>query len=268
MSGQRRFGLLRPLYMSFYSKSLYQDVGQNWRGTCFLYLFIVLAICWIPLTVQYNYIADKLINGPVHSLINEFPSKMTVENGELSISAPVPYNIVDETTGRPVIIFDTSGQHTNLENTAARVLIMKQGVLYYKNDYETRFYQFPQDMSIEVNHEMMKSWLGNLKFILILLVFPICLIGAFIYRIIQALVYGLLGLFFNVFIKSPLDYVPILRLSVIAVTPAILIGTVLELMMVSFPYQYTLYFLLTMGYLIFGLRANKVAAKSESTTEA
>ena len=28
----RRFSIVQPLYLSFFSKELYQDVGRNWPG--------------------------------------------------------------------------------------------------------------------------------------------------------------------------------------------------------------------------------------------
>jgi len=52
-----------------------------------------------------------------------------------------------------------------------------------------------------------------------------------------------------------LAYDTLIRLSVIAVTPCIIISTVLLLANVSLPYDILIYFLIAMVYLLFGVKA-------------
>ncbi|MGH9874005.1 MAG: hypothetical protein ACRD9S_16260 [Pyrinomonadaceae bacterium] len=40
------------MILSFYSKSLYRDVGKNWRGTGLLYLLFLLVLVWIPTMIK------------------------------------------------------------------------------------------------------------------------------------------------------------------------------------------------------------------------
>ena len=37
----KRYSIFHPLILSFFSKSLYRDVGKHWRGTGLLYLLVV-----------------------------------------------------------------------------------------------------------------------------------------------------------------------------------------------------------------------------------
>ena len=48
----KRYSIFHPLVLSFFSKSLYRDVGKNWRGTGLLYLLLIIALLWIPSTDQ------------------------------------------------------------------------------------------------------------------------------------------------------------------------------------------------------------------------
>ncbi len=86
---------------------------------------------------------------------------------------------------------------------------------------------------------------------------------SFLYRVIQAIVYAAIGcLIFARLAKVDISYQAMVRLSIIAVTPAIIISTVLQYCSISFNYEWTLYFLLTMLYLIYGIRANREPADS------
>ena len=40
----RRYSILHPLWMAFYSGDIYDDVARNWRIQPFLYLIILLAM--------------------------------------------------------------------------------------------------------------------------------------------------------------------------------------------------------------------------------
>ncbi len=44
----RRYNLLQPLWLAFYSKSLYRDVRQHWQGFVFVYLIFLVALCYLP----------------------------------------------------------------------------------------------------------------------------------------------------------------------------------------------------------------------------
>ena len=88
------------------------------------------------------------------------------------------------------------------------------------------------------------------------LAFPFAVLGSFIYRVLQALLYGLIGLLFANSLKAKLDYSATLRLAVVAVTPAIWLATLLELTGESLPYFWILSFVLAMAYLFYGVKAN------------
>ncbi len=57
----KRFGLFHPIWMSFYSRALYRDVAQNWKGTGFLYLLFLLALSWIHPIVQLHHRVGGMI---------------------------------------------------------------------------------------------------------------------------------------------------------------------------------------------------------------
>ncbi len=114
MSNKRRYSIFHPWVMSFYSKSLYRDVGQRWRGCGFFYVFLLLLVCWLPLTYQFSQTMYDLEEKLVPVIANEVPQNITFKDGELSINEKMPYVIKDPDSGDPIIVVDTSGQINNL----------------------------------------------------------------------------------------------------------------------------------------------------------
>ncbi|MCI0404254.1 MAG: hypothetical protein L0212_12175, partial [Acidobacteria bacterium] len=70
----RKYSILQPLLLSFYSKDLYQDVGQHWRGTGFLYLFLLLALAWIPIALKVHTGFVQWLNENAPAFLLQVPS--------------------------------------------------------------------------------------------------------------------------------------------------------------------------------------------------
>src|SRR5687768_15029809 len=135
----KRYHILAPLVLSFYSKGLYQDVGRNWRGKAFLYLLLLIAICWIPGLIQMQADLAKWVDGEGSALVQQMP-RITITNGEASTDVETPYFIKDPKTGKPVIIIDLTGQFTSLKGSEAMVLLTQKQFMVRKNERETRVY--------------------------------------------------------------------------------------------------------------------------------
>ncbi len=58
----RKYTIFHPYVMSFFSKDLYRDVGQNWRGIGAFYLLVLLIISWVFVTI----LIDRQINLFIH----------------------------------------------------------------------------------------------------------------------------------------------------------------------------------------------------------
>ena len=69
----RRFGLLHPLVLAFYSQPLYQDVARNWRGITFLYLLIVLALTWLPGMVKVQRDMSEFVRKDAPAVLRQIP---------------------------------------------------------------------------------------------------------------------------------------------------------------------------------------------------
>ncbi len=250
----KKFSIIHIPPLSFFSKELYSDVALNWRGVNFLYLLLLLAVCWIPVIVKINNSASRFVEKDAPLLVQQVP-EITITNGEVSINEPQPYYIKSPDSNNVLAIIDTTGTITSLENSGAYCLLTKNAVIIRQSNVETRKYSLSQVKNLVLTSERLMTWIRVFKKVLIIALYPAAVLGSFIYRIIQVLIYGAIGLLFASWCKIKLAYGVLIRLSVVAVTPCIIINTVLLLANVRLPVAALIYFLIAMVYLFFGVKA-------------
>lgn len=265
----KEYNILQPIFWSFFSKGLYRDVAQNWRGNAFLYLFILLAICWIPAAYLMHQGINSFLNSRIIVSVVEQMPIIKIHNGEVSIDQPSPHFIRDPQSNKILAIIDTSGQITSLAKTRALVLLTKDKLYVRRSAKEVRVYDLKRVDNREITKTFLYHILNFAKAWGVVLLYPILLIVSYLYRIMQALLYALFGmLVFAKITKASLNYQQLLRLSIIAVTPAIILGTVFNFFSIIFPYQWTTYFVMTLLYLFFAIRVNsRVNSEVDSGVE-
>jgi len=253
----RSYNIFTAIPLSFFSRKLYADVIQNWRGTAFSYLFVVLILVWVPLFILYSSEISTFIDTEGQQVVKLMPN-ITIKNGELSIDKPVPYIIRDEETKEVMIVIDTSGKITSPKQTKAKILITKNQVFFQKNDVESRSYSLKTIDDFEVTQELATKFLGWLEHWVLVMLFPMAVFFSFLYRMVQAFIYAIIGaLIIAPLSKKKLTYAQVLRVCAVGVTPAIIIATGLEFAHVGFPLRLLAFFLLTMAYVTFGINSIK-----------
>lgn len=255
----KKYSIFHPYIMSFFSKSLYRDVGQKWHGIGAFYLLVLLLVCWIPVMVMIDRNIDGFISEQAPQLVNQVPT-VTIKDGKLSIDKPVPYIIRDKDSKQPVVIIDTSGQYKSLEDIDTPMLVTSTQIFMRKNTSEVREYEVSKIPDLTFGKPQVNYLLGKIATWGAIFLFPFVLIATFIYRIIQALLYGAIGMLFSAMTSAKITYQQSLRLSIIAMTPAIILATIFNILHIGYPYELLSYFILTMIYLFFGVKANKNAS--------
>ena len=254
----KKFSIFQLPVLSFYSSQLYQDVGLNWKGVGLGYLFLLLAICTIPKMFKLHNGLSLFIDREAPPFIEQIP-KITIEKGKVHIDQPQPYYIKAPDSNDVVAIIDTTGQIQSLENTEAFALLTKTKLIMRQSNAESRTYDLSQVESFVLDQDKITGWLNTVKKIFIPFLYPFVLLGSFIFRSIQALIYAVIGLFFAALCKTKLSYSALLRLAVVAVTPCIILRTVLEIISIKIPMDGLLFFLIAMAYLFCGVRVCSMA---------
>jgi hypothetical protein len=247
--------IFQALYQSFYSKSLYRDVANNWGGKAFLYLLMLCFLSWIGATVNIQRSINHGYEKNSDTFVAQIPV-MTVNAGKISTPENRPYFIAEPNSNNLFAVIDTSGTFTTLEKAKADILVTQTEIMSKKSN-ETKIYQLPTDFNATIDAKhingYVKAFIGYTW--IFLLVFFV--LASFVYRIIEGLVYSLIGKVFNAVLNASVSYGQILQIMLVAFTPTIVVSTLLDLFNVTFPRQLSIYFLLSMVYLFYGVLANK-----------
>ncbi|NQT36166.1 MAG: DUF1189 family protein [Planctomycetes bacterium] len=250
----KRYSIFHPLVLAFFSKSLYQDVGRNWKGVGALYLLLLMVLTWIPLLVQMQLAINGFVEDEAPSVTEQIPP-IEIVNGQVSVDAPMPHVIRNPDTNAPVLVIDTTGEITSLADTEAKALLTKNTLWVEHNEFETRSYDLAGVQRFSLNKQIVRQWLEYLKWFPVVL-FPLAVIFSFIYRMVLAAICGLVGLAFASMVGARLEYRTLMRLAAIAFTPTIVLSTLFTLFGVTVPYWASICILLTLVYLFFAVWAN------------
>jgi hypothetical protein len=251
----RRYNLFEPLVLALYAQSLYEDVGKHWKGLAFSYLLILEALCWIPSMVQMQVGLSDFVQKDAQAIISQIP-KITIKDGEVTTDVATPYFINDPKSAAPIAIIDLTGKYTSLKNTKAKILLTKTQVIAEQSKNETRIYDLSSIKNFHLDRERVRGWVGIFSNWFAIMIYPFIVSFSLCYRMIQALLYGGIGLAFANNLRAPINYQASVRLAVMAVTPVVLLDTLLTMLKVHVPFWWFICFLIAMGYLYFGVRAN------------
>lgn len=276
----KKYSCFQAMYMSFYSRDLYQDVAKNWGASVVLYLFILLAISWAVLVVKVQPAINTAFIGFANKIAPQIPP-MTLDKGKLVTPEKRPYEIADP--GKKVFaIIDTSGKYTslcltdecqqsnldkNIAPVTTRILVTEDKIMYADTADTIKIQSLPKNLTMDIKPDVIQEKV--IKFVgwSWVIFFPVLLIFSFAYRLIQSLLYAVIGKVFASLGNNVLTYTEVLKITIITLTPAIVLDTIFDWFNVSFHFEWLLYFIITMIYLIFALNANRATQQGNVVTK-
>ena len=248
----KKYSIFHLPVLTFFSKDLYTDIALNWKGVNFLYLLLLLAVCGVGSMVKIHRGLNNFIINDAPALIDQVP-EITIYDGQVSIKEEQPYYITAPDSGEVLIIIDTTGKIESLEETEAFCLLTKNKVMTKKNEIQNDSYDLSAIKSFSINSEQITGWLRFGGKFAAAVIYPFALIGSYVYRIVQALMYAAVGMLMAAICKTKLSYATLIRLAVAAVTPAIIVHTILALTGNAIPSYW--YLIAAMGYLFFAVKS-------------
>ena len=262
----KKYSIIHIPVLSFFSKELYRDVGLYWKGANFLYLFLLLAICWIPTMIEIHVGFTDFVNNEAPTVIEQLP-EITITNGEVSISEPQPYYIKDPQNGDVLAIIDTTETIESLEDSNALCLLTKTKIMWQKSEVETQMFDLSKIEHFVLNSERVMGWLHTASKFFVIIIGLVALLGTYLFRIVQALIYAAVGLLFALWCEVTLSYATLLRLAVVAMTPCLLAKTIFGLADIHLPYATLISLVVTLAYLFFAVKANSELMVIQEETE-
>lgn len=239
--------------LSFFSDELYYDVGRNWQGTCLGYLFLLTAVCFIPFMAKIHTWYGDFADNVAPAIIIQLP-ELRIIDGELRFRAPQPYHIIDPETEQVVVVIDTTGEITSLDETTAPVLITKTGVLTRTLGSDNYTIAFNTLENTTIDQRSITDWLSSMRKLIIPVVYPVAVLGTFAYRVIELILYAAIGMLLASWNGATFSFQAVFRLAVVALTPSIVGNALLASVGITIPFGGLFFFMVTMGYLFFGIK--------------
>ncbi len=248
----RKYGCFHAILLSFYSRDLYRDVAQNWGGRVLLYLLLLLSLCALVITLDVQFLINKDFPPLVEKVTAQAP-ELKIVKGIVSTPQNRPYLLRDPDTKKVFAVIDTSGKYTTIENSDLTFLLTKTYFMSQSDRHEIKKSMLPTSLNADLKPDEVKHVIDKGASWFWVIIFPAILFFTYIYRILQAFFYAIFGRIMAAFTSSSLGYFDILKLTMVTVTPAILIKLLVSLTFGFFYLDWLVYFLIAMGYLLFAI---------------
>lgn len=262
------------LYLSFYSRLLYVDVGKRWKGIGILYLLLVVAICAIPFSLKMSFEFNKSFNEQLIEPLLQLPT-IYIQNGEVSFDRPMPY-VIKNDKGEEVIIIDTTGAVTEITDAYPHLnILINKDVIYFKlptpqvmgisDERINKGASIVQplekgtNMVFDGKKIVQDNTISGLKYASQLMIYPMVVAILYSMYFIVLLVAAFLGqVFSRIFFSFPLTFKQSSRLLMVASTPmqvGLIIFLTLNLMFPGFGFILLFLLVAYFCFAIYSLRA-------------
>jgi len=233
----KRFGYVSAIYQSFYSRDLYRDVGGHWTGMGLLYLLVLLAICWIPTAIRLFLGLQAFALTTVPLIVQQLPT-VTISGGEMRCDPPGRHVVADPmsatASSAPVLIIDDSIDTVppDIEVEGAVLTRREFGTIRRSRNNERRIWKLTPSADMTLTPDRVGSFLTSVRLWMPPVLYVFALLGSLVFRGLQACLYAalvpMLARRFATRAAASLDFRAALRLSIVAITPVVVIQTLLS----------------------------------------
>jgi hypothetical protein len=251
----KQFRFWQAPYVSFFSQPFYRDVAQRWRGLALAYLLVLLAVTWLPNIWVLDRRLQTFRTTTLPPLLAQVP-RLEIQNGEVKADVKMPHRIIDPTTQETIIVIDTSATKEDFDRLNTAILITKDNIISNRDNL-TRNFDFSDLEGVVIEKESLGRFIEGSIAWTRTLAYPLLVINSWSYRLFQALLFGVLGLIIANTVQVKLSYAALVRLSIIGLTPVILIRTTIDFFNISLPLWWLLAFALTVIYMYQAIKANQ-----------
>ncbi|MBI5639527.1 MAG: DUF1189 domain-containing protein [Nitrospirae bacterium] len=250
----KRFTFLHPLYMSFFSRELYQDIALEWKGSGSAYLICLLALCSIPGVLRIQRDISEFLNTAAPRIVSQMPA-IRINKGTVEIDRPVPYFIKDERTGKPFIIIDTTGRINTLKDYAASVLLTKTKIMLKNGEIETKTYDLSEIDNIVIERRHVYEMMDVIDQWFWVFYYPVALGFSFLYYLIEVIIFAALGRIYSARSDGSLRFGAFMRLAAVSITPSAILASFFVIAGIHIPLWWLLSFFISAGYVFFAISA-------------
>jgi len=232
--------------------ALYDEVTKQRARRTAGYFALLVVVLSIVLTAATVFHMRAFIKKEITPELDKLPV-VTIRNGVASTNVPQPWvRDFDDGNGvRTIFAIDTTGKMTGFAPGEQGILLMRTQVL-------VKSMSNPQEQAVDwkdvfdedttIDAKWMKRWIDKAVWIAaaaLLVVRPVYHTGA---KLLVALLTSLVALIVASSRRRQLRYGQLFSIALYALTPAILIDTVLDVVNVDVPHFWVLYLLVAAAY--------------------
>jgi hypothetical protein len=251
---ERRYRLYHPYLLAFFSRAFYADVAAHWRARAFVHLLLVLLLTATVYMLRFQSLIDTFISEKAPAIVAQVP-EIRILNGVVQVDVEEPYTIREPDGGSVFAVIDTTGKITSLSQTEAVLLLTASRLAVRLNAGDARIIDLRTIASLKINQATVSQWLQDIQKWSPFVLFPLALGFSFLFRSVQALLYGGLGMAIATLQQIPLPFGAAVSIAIMAMTPLLLVDALLMLLNIDWPLWRWGGFLLAIGYLVFGIRS-------------
>lgn len=254
----RKIAPWKAVYKCFYSQDIYRDAAHCWRGLGYKYLLAVLFAAWLIAAVHVQLVVREFIVDYLKPVFMQLPT-MSVKNGVMKLDgASELVQIKDPRDGHLLVSFDMREEPKAPPADKIGIFVERRRVILHSKDKQ-QVYDFKNLKDTVYDwtyHIKILDGFANWSGVVVVGVFWI---SSFVLCALQALLYGLAGKLIAVFAKRRLTYAQLVRISVVAMTPALIIDTCQKLLCAGIPVWPLVSVCITVAFLIYGVKVNSVS---------
>lgn len=262
----KKYSIIDIPLLSFFSKALYRDVCFNWKGAGIGYLFLLVTLCWIPQLFFWQTQINNFVHASAPNAIAQLP-EIIFKSGTASTKEQKPFVLTATNSNEPLIVIDTTGATTDIDQTHGALMLITPHALIIKDDNnKTNTFTFKDFKDFTINQTKLTQWVDWLAGYALYVLTPFIIIGSFVRHLLYVLLYGLLGMIFASMFQLKLSYESLLRLSVVALTPSMIVSALMQASQTASGLNTLEAFALTALYLFIGIKFCADKIDTTSTT--
>jgi hypothetical protein len=225
----KRYNSLQAFFLSFYSSELYRDVAKNWKGIGFLHLLLLLALAWAPTAIRAFTGFKAFVDDKGAAMVQQMPA-VNIRDGVMSATPSGRHELKDPVSRETFMIIDDTVD-TVPDNLTADIAVLtrKEFGTFNARRNERRVWQLQPGFNMAVTPDRVREFLGGMPFWAVPLLYVMLVAGSLAFRTAQVLLYANIGMFFARHFNAAIDYKAAARIAAMAVTPVIILRTVIWL---------------------------------------
>jgi hypothetical protein len=262
----RRYSGLHALALSFFSPRLYRDVAARWYGTGVLYLLILCALAWVPLSIKAHLAARRFASDDFPGMSRDLPP-VTVRDGQASSPVAQPY-VIPDAAGQALFVLDTS----STAPAEARYALTRDQLRLRSPAGHVRTLSLRHVPDLSLDRDKLDGYVQAFAPWFGIALYPVGVLGTFLLAAVVNLVLATVALVVSTVGRKQLGFKTLYRLSAVAMTPAVIVATALMFVpLVLVPATFlAVVALLMIGYATFAVasRRSPIASVDDEASDA